>query len=158
MLARSSMTKQQQFMARVKEVTEFCMKQTPYCFGCWPVQTIFLYVGFAAWTGCIFVKRNHGKICAVAFAFPEDSKRLLQRNEEGLPSFQWSLPKEADSLLIREVVGNRSICSEFWAQANRQWPALKRCFTFRTTPKLTLVELNEKVMNRFYGFKMKGAA
>lgn len=147
------MTKQQQFMSKVTEVTEFCMKQTPYCFGCWPVQTIFIYVGFAALTGCLFVKRNHGKVCAVGFAFPE----TMQRIKAGA-KFDWTLPKQADALLIREVIADRETCADFGKVAVRQWPTLKRFFTFRSKPALSLVELSSDVMSRFYGFSLKGGS
>lgn len=150
------MTKQQQFLLKCHEVTEFCLKHTPYCFGCWPRESVLLYVGFSAIAGCLFVKRDHGDIKGVAFAFPENYERLTSLDKQGKPTFNWSLPSEADCLMIREVMGTKQICREFWAMAQRQWPSLKRCFTYRNKPALTLVELDNRVMNRFYGFDMKG--
>lgn len=141
------MTKRETFLLKVHEVTQFCVQNTGRVFNCWPMETIFLYVAFAAMANCVFVKRVDGKVAAVAFAFPETQERI-----DAGATFDWKIPKEADVLLIREVISDKETCKEFGKLASRQWPNLHKFFTFRCRPELTLVELSAGMMRRFYGY------
>lgn len=131
------------FFERVHEVTEFCLAHAGRCFGGWPRETVFLYVGFHALAGSIFVVRRNGNIAAVGFAWPCQPDKVAA-------DFDWHIVPPGDALMVREVVGTREACRRMFAQARARWPFVKRFFAYRhrrNTPKL--IEFTPATMERF---------
>lgn len=146
------MTKREKFMCLCDEVTQFCLRHTAHCFKCWPKETIFLYVGFHAMTGGLFLRRKNGAIIALGFAWPASYNSVKALHDAGKSPFQWNLPKCADVLLVAEVVADKESCALFLEKAKRQWPDLKRAFTFREqNSELRLVEIHLDRLVRYYG-------
>ena len=113
-----------EFLARVHEVTEFCLAHAGKCFGGWSRETIFLYVGFHALAGSIFVVRRNGNITSVGFANP------CEPGTEATP-FDWHKVTPGASLVIREVIGTREACRTMFRQARARWPFVQRFFAYR---------------------------
>jgi len=145
------MNRQQDFLTKCDEVVRFCMKHTGQVFQCWPRETILLYVAFHAITGGLFLRRKSGQVVAVAFAWPDRWEVMHRRFEAGQSAFRWVIPRDADCLLVAEVIADKETAALFMDQAKRQWPKLKRWFTFRRKPNLMLVEISPERLRRFYG-------
>jgi len=139
------MNELQPFWERVHEVTEFCLGHAGKCFGGWSRTTTFLYVGFHALAGTIFVVREPGSgaIEAVGFAWP------FQPGTE-TAEFNWHPVPPGEALMVREVVGTRAACRQMFRQARRRWPFVKRFFAFRQrAARPVLVEYEPTFMERF---------
>lgn len=131
------------FLERVAEVTDFCVQHAGKCFGGWPKETVFLYVGFHALAGSIFVVRRNGNIAAVGFAWPVKPERAAE-------DFSWHPAPPGDALMVREVIGTREACREMFARARAQWPHIKRFFAYRhRDSKPELFEFSLSTMERF---------
>jgi hypothetical protein len=137
------MTDAKAFFERVHEVTEFCMAHAGKCFGGWPRETVFLYVGFHALAGSIFVMRRNGHIAAVGFAW------TFEPGTSG-HEFNWGRPVPGEALMVREVIGHREACRRLFKQAREKWPAVKRFFAYRHRgARPVLVEFNPSTIERF---------
>lgn len=131
------------FFERVGEVTDFCVRGAGKCFGGWPRETVFLYVGFHALAGSIFVVRRNKHIAAVGFAWPCQPERAGE-------DFNWKPAPPGEALLVREVIGTRSACRQMFARARAQWPNLKRFFAYRHRDnRPELIEFSPATMERF---------
>ncbi len=137
------MNANQKFLNYVGEVTQFCVRNAGKCFGGWPKETVFLYVGFHALAGSIFVVRTGGKISAVGFAWP------CQPEHAG-DEFEWRKAAPGEGLLIREAIGTRAACRQMYRKALAQWPNVKRFFAYRHRDnKPELFEFGRDTMERF---------
>lgn len=137
------MTLPKPFLERIGEVTNFCVQHAGKCFGGWPRETLFLYVGFHALAGSIFVVRRNGNIAAVGFAWPCQPERASD-------PFEFKRVPAGDALLVREVIGTREACREMFAKARAQWPHIKRFFAYRHRDnKPELFEFGLSTMERF---------
>ena len=133
----------QPFWERVHEVTEFCLGHAGKCFGGWPRETVFLYVGFHALAGSIFVVRRDGRLAAIGFAWPF-------KPDTDAVEFHWKPVPPGEALMVREVIGTREDCRSMFRQARKRWPFVKRFFAFRhRADKPVLVEYEPASMERF---------
>lgn len=102
------MTKQQQLFEKVHELTEFCLAHAGRCFAGWSREKVFLHIGNAAMRGELFVIRKCGEVKAMA---------TIQRTTNGV--------------LIGGVIGTREDCQKIYRMGCKQWPDVKRFFSYR---------------------------
>lgn len=139
------MNDHQPFFERVHEVTEFCVWHAGKCFGGWPRETVFLYVGFHALAGTIFVVREQGsrQISAVGFAWPFQPGTAAAE-------FNWHPVPPGPALMMREVVGTRADCRTMFVRARARWPHVERFFAYRQrNTRHELTEFSPATMERF---------
>lgn len=145
------MSKRDMFLLHCHEVVLFCVNHGGECFESWPKETLLLYVAFHAMTGGLFLRRRNGVVVGVGFAWPEISKIAMSRARDGKSIFNWSLPKQPDCVLVGEVIADKETCALFLEKAKRQWPGIRRMFTFRQKSELRLVEIKPERLLRYYG-------
>lgn len=145
------MNKRDTFLSKCDEVVSFCFQHTPYVFGAWSRETALIYVAFHAMTGGLFIRRENGHVAAVGFCWPAIEEEVKRKfNGDGY-AFDWRLPKNSDCLIVGEVIADKATCAMFLEKAKRQWPTLRKCFTFRRRPTLRMVEICPERLRRYYG-------
>ena len=139
----------QQLADEIKRCVVFLMEHRGRCFDGWPASQLYKFCAYHWLNGTLFAScAPDGAFRLVVIAWLENAARIIARAAAGTPHFTWEqLPKDGDSILIADVVGERSLLPDVRRQVNGAWPdsPRKRLFAFR---KGRLVELAWPTIDR----------